>query len=199
MSPWPRIGLSTYMVWRLGASKPVSHMSRTSTTPSASPGSRKRLASASRRGLLRMCSCQSGGIGGGAGHHDLHDTRVVAVGAPVGAQPRELAVELDADAAAHADDHGLAVEGFETLLEVGDDVLGDQLQPFLRADDRLQLRPLSLEFLLALDLLALGGLLELRVDLGLLTLVEGQFGEAALVVDRDRRVGPRPSAGCRRC
>ena len=30
--PWPRIGLSTYMVCRLGASKPVSHMSRTSTT-----------------------------------------------------------------------------------------------------------------------------------------------------------------------
>ena len=32
ISPCPRIGLSTYIVCRLGASKPVSHMSRTSTT-----------------------------------------------------------------------------------------------------------------------------------------------------------------------
>ena len=32
ISPWPRIGLSTYIVCRLGASKPVSHMSRTMTT-----------------------------------------------------------------------------------------------------------------------------------------------------------------------
>ena len=61
ISPWPRIGLSTYIVCRLGASKPVSHMSRTITILNGSVGSRKRLASASRRGLLRMCGCQSSG------------------------------------------------------------------------------------------------------------------------------------------
>ena len=135
-----------------------------------------------------MCSCQVRRIGGGAGHHDLHDARVVAVGAPLRTQPGEFAVELDTDAAAHADDHGLAVEGFEALLEVSDDVLGDLPDALLCADDRLQLRPLRLQLLLALDFLALGGLFELRVDLRLLTLVEGQFGEAALVVDRHRRV-----------
>lgn len=55
------MGLSTYIVARLGASNPVSHMSRTSTIRSGSAASRKRLASASRRGLLRMCGCQSAG------------------------------------------------------------------------------------------------------------------------------------------
>ncbi len=61
ISPCPRIGLSTYIVCRLGASKPVSYMSRTITTLKVSCGSRKQLASASRRGLLGMCGCQSGG------------------------------------------------------------------------------------------------------------------------------------------
>ena len=138
-------------------------------------------------------------VGGGAGHHDLHAPRLVAVGAPVGTQPRELAVEVDADPAAHADDHGLAVEGFEALLEVSDDVLGDLPDALLCADDRLQLRPLRLQLLLALDFLALGGLFELRVDLRLLTLVEGRAWRGG---SRSRSAPsrcPRPSAGCRRC
>ena len=64
--------------------------------------------------------------------------------------------------------------------------LRDQLQPLLRADHRLELRPLGLELLLALDLLALGRLLELRVDLRPLGLVERELGQPALVVDRHR-------------
>src|ERR1700733_3924636 len=32
ISPWPFIGLSTYIVWRDGTSKPVSHISLTITT-----------------------------------------------------------------------------------------------------------------------------------------------------------------------
>ena len=43
-----------------------------------------------------------------------------------------------------------------------------------------------LEPLLALDLLALGGLLELVVDERVRALVEGEFGEAVLVVDGHR-------------
>jgi hypothetical protein len=61
ISPCPRIGLSTYIVCRLGASKPVSHMSRTITMRNGSFASRKRAASTSRRGLLRMCGCHSSG------------------------------------------------------------------------------------------------------------------------------------------
>ena len=45
----------------LGASKPVSHMSRTITSLSGSFGSRARLARRSRRALLPMCCCQSCG------------------------------------------------------------------------------------------------------------------------------------------
>lgn len=56
---WPCMGLSTYMVFMHGASKPVSHISRTITSLSGSAGSRARLANSSRRRLLPTCGCQS--------------------------------------------------------------------------------------------------------------------------------------------
>ncbi|HWQ39369.1 MAG TPA: hypothetical protein VNM24_12315 [Burkholderiales bacterium] len=99
----------------------------------------------------------------------------------------QLPVQLDADAAAHADDHRLAVHRLAPLLEVLDDVACHELEPPRSADDGFELRPLGLELLLALDLLALGGLLEVRVDLRPLRLVERELGQAALVVDRHRR------------
>ena len=64
------------------------------------------------------------------------------------------------------------------------DVLGHKLQALVGADDGLELRPLGLEPLLAVDLLALGGLLEVGVDVWAFPFVERQPGEAALVVDR---------------
>ena len=105
---------------------------------------------------------------------------------PLGAEPHQLAVEVDADAAAHAHDHRLALDGVEALFVVLDDVLGDEADALLRADDGLELRPARLQPLLALDLLALGGLVELLVDERMCVLVEGEFGEAVLVVDGDR-------------
>ena len=110
---------------------------------------------------------------------------VIAV-VPVGTQAHQLPVEVDADAPAHADDHRLAIKGFEALFEVGHDVLGDLLHPLLRADDRLELRPLGLELLPALHLFALGGFLELRVYVRPLALFQGQLGKTALVVDGHR-------------
>ena len=110
----------------------------------------------------------------------------VIVVVPVGAQAHQLAVEVDADAPAHAHHHRLAVQRVQPLLEVGHDVLGDLLNALLRADDGLQLRPPGLELLLALDLLALGGFLEVRIDARPLVLVQLQLGQAALVVDRHR-------------
>ena len=65
-----------------------------------------------------------------------------------------------------------------------DDVLGDEAQAFLGADDGLELGPLALEPLLALELLALGSLLEVRVDPGSLGFVERELGQPAFVVDR---------------
>ena len=126
------------------------------------------------------------GVRRGAGHHDLDCSPAVVGVVPVGTQAHQLAVEVDADATAHAHDHGLAVQHLQPLLEVGHDVLGDLLDALLRADDRLQLRPPGLELLLALDFLALGGLLKVRVDTGQLALVQRQFGQTALVVDGHR-------------
>ena len=61
IKPWPRMGLSTYIVFMQGASKPVSHISRTRTSFSGSAGLRARLASVSRRRLLPICCCHSTG------------------------------------------------------------------------------------------------------------------------------------------
>ena len=127
-------------------------------------------------------------IGGGARHDHLEPSVVVILVMPLGPQARELAIEVDADAPAHADDHRLAIHGFEALVEVNDDVPGDEFHALLRPDDRFELRPPGFELLLAVDLLALGRFLEARVDLRPLALVERQLGEPALVVDRHRRL-----------
>ena len=71
---------------------------------------------------------------------------------PVRAKPHQFAIEVDADPAAHAHDHRLAIKGFKTLLEVGHDVLGDERQALFGANDGFQLCPSGLELLLALDL-----------------------------------------------
>ena len=111
---------------------------------------------------------------------------IVSLTVPTGTQSDQFAVEVDADAAAHADDHRLAVQRLKPLLEVVHDILGDLLDPIFRADHRLQLRPLRLELLLTLHLFALGGFLEIGVDLRLFVLVQGQLRQAAFVVDGHR-------------
>jgi len=53
-----------------------------------------------------------------------------------------------------------------------DNVLREELQALFGPDDGPELRPFRLEFLFAFDLLALSDLLEVRVDLRSLRLVE---------------------------
>ena len=101
-----------------------------------------------------------------AGHHNLDLAARVIVVVPFGAAVAyQFPVEVDADAAAHADDHRLAVHRLKALLVVSDDVLRDLLNAILGPDDGLQLSPLRLEPLLALDLLALGCLFKVLVDM----------------------------------
>jgi type I site-specific restriction-modification system R (restriction) subunit len=57
------------------------------------------------------------------------------------------------------------VEGIEPFFEMLDNVLRNKLQTFFGSDDRFELRPFGLELLLALDLFALRGFLEIRIDL----------------------------------
>ena len=63
------------------------------------------------------------------------------------------------------------------------DVLGYLPDSVGSADDGLQLRPLGLEPLLALDFLSLGGFLEIRVNCWPLGVIKFQPGQAAFVVD----------------
>jgi hypothetical protein len=79
---------------------------------------------------------------------------------PFRPQGHDLTVELDRDAPAHAHHHRLAVHRREAVLEVAYEITGDKSESILRPDDGLQLRPLALQLLLALDLFALGHLLE---------------------------------------
>src|SRR5690606_23645027 len=91
---------------------------------------------------------------------------------PLGPQLDDLAVQVDANATTHADDHAFAVHGLDALFEVLDNVACDDGEPLLGADHGFELRPLGLELLLAVDLFALGRLLELRIDLRPLGLIE---------------------------
>ena len=105
-------------------------------------------------------------VGSGAGHHHLDAALSVIVIVPAGAQPRQFVVEVNADAAAHAHRHRLSFQGLQALFEVVNYVRGNLLYPVFGADDGFQLRPLGFEPFLALDFLALGGLLEVRVNGG---------------------------------
>ena len=104
---------------------------------------------------------------------------------PVRAEPDQLAVEVDADSATHADHHCLAIDGVESLLVMLDEILGDEVDALLGADYCFELCPTSLQPLLTLYLLALGGLLELLVNERVCAIVKGNLGEAVLVVDGD--------------
>ena len=104
---------------------------------------------------------------------------------PGGPQLYDGVVEFDADAAAHADDHRLAVHGVEPSLPVIHDVLGDEADALLAADHRFQPRPLALEFLLRGRLFLLGHILEFGIDLWPFLVLQFDFREAAFVEDAD--------------
>ena len=104
---------------------------------------------------------------------------------PMRPEMEQFPVELDADAPAHADDHRLSFEDLQTLLEVVDDVLGDELESLLGPNDRFELRPLGLQVFDSIGFLALGRFFEIGIDGRSFVLVERQLREPALVVDRD--------------
>ena len=134
--------LSMYIVCMLGASKPVSHMSRTIASFSRilwilgplGDQLSARLAADVLLPLLRVRRR--------ACHHDLEDAALVVFAMPCRTQLDDLIVECDADPAAHANDHGLAVHADDAVLEVLHEVLGDHGKAFLGPDDGLDLAPI---------------------------------------------------------
>ena len=136
------------------------------TIRNGSAGSRKRAGERLAARLVPDVRLHAERVGRRAGHDNLERARVIGIGRPLGPEERDLAVQLDRDPAAHRHDHRLAVHRREAVLEVVDEIAGDESDPVLGADDCLELGPLALEPLLALDLLALGRLLEVWVDLG---------------------------------
>ena len=133
-------------------------------------------------------------IGGRARHHHLDRARFVVVAMPLGPQLHDGLVERDANPAAHADDHALAIERRDPRLEMLHQVLGDEREPLVGADERLDARPFALQSVLLGLGDVLGQLGDLGVDLRLLVLVEFDPRQPALVVDRHgRAVLDRPA------
>ena len=93
-------------------------------------------------------------------------------------QSTQFSIEIDTDTPANSGYHRLAFERFQSLLEVLDNVLCDELQTFFGSDDSFKLRPLGLELFPALNFFAFGGFLEVRVDFRCFALVERQLGKA---------------------
>ena len=171
----------------LGASKPVSHMSRTIASLSGSSAILGPLGEQLPARLAADVLLPFFRIRGRTGHDDLDDAALVVVAMPFWAQLDDLVVERDANPAAHADDHGLAVQADGAVLEVLHEVLGDHGEALLGADDSLNVRPFALELLLLALGFVFGQLGNLVVELRLLVLVQLDTGDTALVIDRNRR------------
>ena len=124
-------------------------------------------------------------IAGAAGHDNLDGTLLVIIGMPLGAQLDDGIVEFHADAAGHADDHGLALDDFQTRVVMFQQIPGNQGDAFIRADHFFESRPFGFELFLLGGFLAFGQFLELGIDLGFLRFLQFKFGQAAFVVDRD--------------
>ena len=80
-------------------------------------------------------------VRGRACHDDLDGAALVVVTMPRWAQLDDLVVERDANPAAHADDHRLAVHAGDAVLEVFHEVLGDHGEALLGSDNGLNVRP----------------------------------------------------------
>ncbi len=139
-------------------------------------------------------------VGGRAGHHDL-DARPASSSSSCqsGRSATMLAVQLHADAAAHADDHRLAVHGLEPLLEVLDEVAG---RPASRRFSAPTTASSCAHLVLSFSLRSTSSPSVASSNSGSmlrpLGLVERELGQPALVVDRHRGAVLRRRAGCRR-
>ena len=110
---------------------------------------------------------------GAARHDDLHHAglfpfgfRFVILGTgPVGAELDDGVIDVHADAAAHADDHCLAIHRFQAALVVLHEVGGDERNAFGIADQRLNRGPFGFELLFFVLFLSLGDFVELLVNL----------------------------------
>ena len=145
-------------------------------------------------GLVADVRLPIGAVVGTARHHDLHHALLFLLGfavvvrgtGPLGTEADQLIVEIDADAAAHAHDHGLAVHRLPAALKVLHEVRRDEFDALRIADEGLQSGPFRFQFLPAILLLGLGDFGKFGVELREGGRVEAQLGDAALVVDRDR-------------
>src|SRR3989338_5158168 len=130
---------------------------------------------------------------GRASHDNFHGTVGVLIGAPVWVRGYDPVVNLDANAAGHADDHRLdAVHGFDARIEVLKNVGDHSIKARLRANKLFQLRPFGRHRTFAvsvkLDPVSLGvfnNLFKFSVDDLANILGQLDLGDPAFIVDRN--------------
>jgi len=153
------------------------------TILSGSVGLLNRFASASRPLLFRNVGLPIEAVGRGAGHHDFQRPLRVVIKVPLGTECDERVVEFDTDAAAHADNHRLAVHRFKPSLEMLHEVFRNYRKALLGPHERFERGPFRLQLLLPLNLLAFCRFLELRIESGTQLLVQLESRQSAFVVD----------------
>jgi hypothetical protein len=124
-------------------------------------------------------------VGSGARHHDLDCTLFVIVAVPFGMELGDLVIQVNADAAAHAHNHGLACHCVLPVLEMLDQVFGDQPDPLRRSYHRLHSSPFAFELVLCGRILFFGNFLEFGIDLWPFVRVQFKLGKSAFVVNAD--------------
>ncbi len=136
-----------------------------------SEGFLNRLANTSRLRFVSDMGLPIQGIGRRTRHYDFENTLGVVVIIPSGTQRNDGFVEVNANAAAHAHNHGFAVQGFRTLLEMFHNIIGDKPKTFFRTNHSLKSRPFGFEFFLAGFFLVFGYFLELHIKTRFFALV----------------------------
>jgi hypothetical protein len=79
-----------------------------------------------------------------ANEYDLYRAALVIIAVPRGAQMHDRVVEVNADSSAHADDHCLAVHCAQSLVEMTNEIVGNERDTFLGSYDCFELGPLCL-------------------------------------------------------
>ena len=128
------------------------------------------------------------GVAGGAGHHDFHHALFIILLVPFRAQFADGFVEIEADAAAHAHNHGFAVHHLKPGFPMLDKIVGDETDAFVCANDGFQRRPFRFEPFLVLQFLSFGRVLKIRVNLRLFGQLQFQLGEPTFVENRHGRL-----------
>ncbi|MNV22853.1 hypothetical protein D3C71_1138460 [compost metagenome] len=123
-------------------------------------------------------------VAGRAGHHDLDSSQRIVSVMPVRAKFDDFLIQINADFAAHAHHHRLAIQRSDPLLEVCHQVLCHQGQSLLAADQPFNGGSTPLVLFLFIRAFVLQQGLDLGIQLGLFVFIQFNTCQPRFVIDR---------------